>query len=231
MSAFQFVPQPSVLPDVASGLPLFTFDVTTSEQTESTAEVTEFPVEIGADISDHVRTKPSTVTLVGEITMTPLVGDFAGPLVLSPPFAGPQANLAAPFEMMKDAARFGPPVLVISPQQFIAPKDPVKDAETILLAIRDARTFCTVNTTSAEHTDMVLTSVSVHRESVGRAEFTLTFKQVNTVTSLTVAAPKPLIPAGKPKVSGGSPTPTAAPPDVKKTALKLVTDGAASLLP
>lgn len=47
-------------------------DATLDEQHKGEAEVTEFPVETGADITDHIRPKPIEFTMTGVISNTPL---------------------------------------------------------------------------------------------------------------------------------------------------------------
>jgi hypothetical protein len=47
-------------------------DVSLSEDHVSTCEVTENPVEIGADVTDHVQEKPDTLTIEGLVSDTPI---------------------------------------------------------------------------------------------------------------------------------------------------------------
>lgn len=47
-------------------------DVFTSEDHSHPAEVTEYPVEDGADVSDHIRSKPITITVEGFVSNTPI---------------------------------------------------------------------------------------------------------------------------------------------------------------
>lgn len=49
-----------------------TFDSVPEVGVKRTAEVTSFPVETGADVSDHVQIKNNTFTLSGIITETPI---------------------------------------------------------------------------------------------------------------------------------------------------------------
>jgi hypothetical protein len=58
-----------VRPTVIEALEL---DASLSEEHTSDAEVTEHPVEVGADISDHKRKKPLQVKITGLVTNTPL---------------------------------------------------------------------------------------------------------------------------------------------------------------
>lgn len=49
-----------------------TLDVTVEEEHNFDADVTEFPIEDGAIITDHVRLNPRRVTITGFVTDTPL---------------------------------------------------------------------------------------------------------------------------------------------------------------
>lgn len=51
---------------------VLTLDVTVEEEHHFDADVTEFPVEGGAVITDHVRLNPRRLTLTGFVTDTPL---------------------------------------------------------------------------------------------------------------------------------------------------------------
>src|SRR5688572_10408374 len=47
------------------------FDVTLSESHESVSVITDFPVESGADVSDHIRTLPKALAVEVFVTNTP----------------------------------------------------------------------------------------------------------------------------------------------------------------
>jgi hypothetical protein len=224
---------PAVIPDAASGLSAFIADCWTAETHEGNAEATKFPVEFGADITDHVRAQPDKVTLVGTVTKTPIGGGLvASNPVDVPYFVPPLAPTITSLAANISDALFSPPPVFAVYETFLAPLDPVKDAHTLLLAIKNARSLCTVVTSTQEYTDMVLTGVSMSRqEDEQAAEFTLTFEHIITVETATVAAPKPIIPAGKPPVSAGAqgPTPPASPALKDSLALTLGTSGISGL--
>lgn len=50
----------------------FTFDATLNESVQDTFDVTQHPVEEGADVTDHVQKKPSTLQLQVAVTNSPL---------------------------------------------------------------------------------------------------------------------------------------------------------------
>lgn len=49
------------------------FDASVSEAHDLENEITQFPVEKGADISDHIRPLPERITINGIVTNTPIV--------------------------------------------------------------------------------------------------------------------------------------------------------------
>ncbi|MCG8433494.1 MAG: hypothetical protein MJA83_05640 [Gammaproteobacteria bacterium] len=48
------------------------FDASVNEDHEAENDVTEFPVEEGADITDHIRPRPESITINGIVSNTPL---------------------------------------------------------------------------------------------------------------------------------------------------------------
>lgn len=49
------------------------FDATVSEQHKSTLTITEHPVEVGANVSDHAQKEPDAITIQGIISDTPIL--------------------------------------------------------------------------------------------------------------------------------------------------------------
>jgi hypothetical protein len=56
-----------------SQIGVLTLDVTVEESHDFSADVTEFPIEGGAVITDHVRLRPRQLNITGFVTDTPLV--------------------------------------------------------------------------------------------------------------------------------------------------------------
>lgn len=226
----------AILPDPSSLLPAFEWDIVTSEVHEATNEPTEYPVETGVDITDHVRIKPAQVTITGNVTNTPIVqttGSVFGPTVIDvpvfvpPPLSSEAALISAAGNAIKNAIFGPPPPTIVEVLQFPVPINPIKDAHNLLLVLKESRVFCQVATSTITYSNMVITSVTMRQQAdEGDAEFTVILKEVITVTSATVAAPKPLIPAGQPKTAGGTQTPPPADDAAKKTALKTIVDSA-----
>lgn len=226
----------SFMADPSLGFPLFSFDVVTSEVHEATCDPTEFPVETGADISDHIRSKPAQVTIVGHITMTPMSGGVFGPMALNAPFYdNPISSLSSAISAAGDAIKnavLGPPgPLVIQVMQFPIPLDPITDSHTLLKAIKDSRLLCVVTTSTLTYSDVALISLTMNKSELGIAEFTCVFREIITVTSQTVVAPIPLVLTGLPKKSAGTTTPTPSPAQLKDTALLAAGKFVAQALP
>lgn len=75
----------------------FEIDAVPDEQHEYSAEVTEHPVERGADVTDHVRLKTPRVTLRGIVSDTPIGGIAARRLPGSTPSRDAYAHLLGVF--------------------------------------------------------------------------------------------------------------------------------------
>lgn len=215
---------PVIMPDPLSFVLPFTFDIVTSETHESTAEPTEFPVELGANITDHIKINPDQYTIIGVVSDTPN-GGTPIPAVLDIPVYIPFPSIGAAVSAIGESIFGPPPPIVVSPEQFPIPVSPIKDMHEKLVFLRDAKVLCSLTTTTIDYSDMAITSVNMTRkDDEGKAEFTVIFKHIVTVSSETVAAPKPLIPAGANKASGGAQTPTPATEADKASFLKTIKD-------
>lgn len=71
------------------------FDATLTEQHTSDAEITEHPVETGANISDHVRSKPDRLQMDAILSNSPLTGNAE---------AGRAENLYEQLRLLKESA-------------------------------------------------------------------------------------------------------------------------------
>jgi len=72
LTLFSKSPQSFIGPDPASGGSGLLLDAVLTEQIDHESKVTSFPVEIGADITDHVIIEPSTYRITGIVTDTPI---------------------------------------------------------------------------------------------------------------------------------------------------------------
>lgn len=171
-------------------------DCTVSEAHNGEVEVTEHPVEEGANISDHARVKPPTLTLEGMVSNTPLnQGQHRRKVTSKEGFV---------FET------------TATTDQITGQPGIMESAFTKLQELREKAMPITVITRLKTYTNMVLTSLVVPRNaSTGEAlRFTATFRNViiikNRTTTATVATEpraKPKVPKGK-KIAEKTPEPT-----------------------
>ncbi len=226
----------AIIPDPTTGLPAVVFDIITSQKHTHSSKVTDHPVEDGSDIADNVIDEPDEVTIVGYISLTPIeevahVGGVFGQAVLDVPRYLPPLNGEANIITNLGAALSPPTPTFVTVLQFPIPYDPILDMHALLLSIRESRTFCTVLTETKQYDSMIMTKIDMTQESIFDAEFSVTLKHVNVVSSLTVAAPKPLLPSGAPKTSTGGQTPKPGDTAPKATAAKALVDLAKGLNP
>lgn len=201
---------------------IVTFDLTVTETHEGVSMLTQFPVEVGADVADHMRaapqifaaevfmtnhpTQPNLFKFRGRYEFTPLNLPvpfqfpklFKGPLIASPG-AGTRAAVNA------IEGRMVPPVVGVTLLKF-DPFDAVGETYAKLNEIRTNKAKCRLSTSLTEYTDMYLAHVGSPRtEGDGSgATFQLTFQQVRKVSPLSVEAPAiPLEPNGAPKKNRG----------------------------
>jgi len=144
----------------------YEIDAAVSEEPQFDNEVTEHPVESGANVADHVNARPGVLVVEGIVSDTPI---------------GPLADRRA-----ADA----------SDGELLDPTPPSDDAFARLVAISEARQPVTVETSRRTHQNMVLESLSERRDaSSGEAlRFRATFRQIRVVTNqrttIRVAVPR-----------------------------------------
>ncbi len=171
----------------------FAIDIATTEEHQLDSEVTEYPVEEGSDIADHVRARPIMVSLDCIVSNTPI---------------GPIADTRRAEGSVSDS-------------ELLAPSSPADDAYAKLVAIREAREPITITTSLKTYENMLLESLSIPRSArTGDAlEFRASFKQLLLVTNRRTTI-RTKIPRAKKKVNRGhKPTEavrtTATPPAVQ----------------
>lgn len=207
-----------IVPDDGSNLGL-TFDLTLSETHEDVSEVTEHPIETGCNIADHVRQTPLSLALEVFVSNTPLYADILKgrgrwrSFELTPP------EYEAPFEPTPGAifraaggaikavgdALLGPSApLKTQLLGFDSGFDAVRETQTILTDLKNRAVTLTVYTMSQVYANMVLTHITLPRTEYGGAAFTLELRQLSTVQSANVAAPKAAEKRGAPSVNKGA---------------------------
>jgi hypothetical protein len=111
----------SLLFPVGAGVDVLVLDAAISETHSGDADVTEHPVERGANVSDHVRVKAETLKLEGLITDTPVgaagtdgrsvsayrtllsIKDDGNPIAISTPFREYTQMVMQSLEVPRDA--------------------------------------------------------------------------------------------------------------------------------
>lgn len=167
-------------------------DATISETHTRSAQVTDHPVERGANVTDHVRIEPDGLVIEGMVSNTPLS-----------------------FDQIKRYVRAGG--VEIETTNFDETPRGVRGyaerAYERLREIMDAGTVITVVTALRTYDNMVLQSLSVPVtvQSGDALRFTATFKQVvlvsNKITTVDTSTPR-----GKAKQAKGPKAPKAATP-------------------
>jgi hypothetical protein len=164
-------------------------DASVTENHQAEVEVTEHPVEAGANIADHTRAKPETLTIEGIVSNTPLNRTQTRRLVES-------MGVVIESSSVEDSV-FGQP-------------GHAEAAYATLRGLKDAGQLLTVVTGLRVYEDMVMTSLVIPRDArTGEAlRFTASFKQVRLVKNKTTTQVVAKEPKAKGKVkTGKQPTP------------------------
>lgn len=173
-------------------------DVTLQETHSAQTEVTMHPVEIGSDVTDHIRPKPVEVKIDGLITGSPLARDAVLTMLAASPL-GPGLAIG-------EAAALA----VLGKAQF------VKDAFNTLRRIRDQGQLVIINTPFQVYEDMAMTDLSVARDqhTGDSLRFNASFRQIVTVEGATTVTMPALAQAAS---DTGTQSTTTAPEAVRKS--------------
>lgn len=211
-------------PDV--GIGELRFDAVLSEEHESTAEVTDYSVEQGVAVVDHVRPNPNRFRMEVFVSNTPVFSPDAS--LQSMPLDLPQSeidfrqvnvigNLVNPARAGIDTGLFRGAQVTATVLQFAGDTDYVAVAESTLTTLKDSATLLSVITPHKAYFNMVLENVTMKRDAKTgtSANFSLSFREIRIVSSQIVAAPLPTIPRAVPTVDKGKkdPAPADAPKD------------------
>lgn len=159
----------------------YPIDLATSEAYSFESEVTSFPVEKGADTTDHVRTGPIVITLECVVSNTPI---------------GPVADDAS-----RQALDFDRDLALPDAEKPI----PADDCFQRMVAIWKARKPVTVDTSRGRFENMVLSlSVPVSIEESGGLRFTATLKQITLVENRRITIKQAAVPRGVGKINKGA---------------------------
>jgi hypothetical protein len=215
-------------------------DCTVRERHGMSAEVSEHPVEDGADIADHIRRRPNALTLECVISNTPVIApeshaDGAAEITVKVPV--PPAPVKLPFGLGDAAVRVGPfGELAIKEGRDATVKsfDPAFDRVQTVWAELDAMMtegrVVTVHTSLTDYVDMAIEDVDAPRsvETFKSLRFTISFKQIRTVKSEKSTALVPSKPGASSLVSKGKQAakPAAGPEPQRASALHGILEAA-----
>lgn len=179
---------------------LLGFDVTISESHPSEAQPTEFPVEGGSVITDHVVQAPDVFSAVVLVTETPTDGGFYGD--------GGDIETSITVARYLNGVRIPAELALKGVGPLDTSRSLVTEMHERLLKMKKEAVVMTLLTSTIEYSSMILVSVELTREALtrGRGEFTLTFRKLETVETATVAAPKPKEPRGEKLKAKGAQT-------------------------
>lgn len=194
------------------------FDVVLQETQNKSSKITEHMVEVGANITDNVRPNVDTVTLQGFVSNAPILSPdgVMTQEVLNPPTPPIPITLNGAITAGVNAIKsLFASQIVANVLEFPNATDYVTQAITTLDTLRMQATLVSVVCPSYTYEDMMIEEIEVSGspdEGTGR-EFTVTLKQIRTVSSLTTDAPTPTtaVPRAKTTTATGSQAATPAP--------------------
>jgi len=189
-----------IIPDDGSER-VVTFDVIEDENHETASEITEHPVEVGVDVTDHVRPLPDRITLVGYVSNQPIApnpftqrGELRSFKLEIPewevPLEGTPGSLYRNAVSAVEGAIFGAPErtaqVLVFPEVFDAPRE----THEILLELQKNAVLLQVLTTLRWYEDMILERVSAPRRAGDSGvAFAMDLRQLRVVESGQVASP------------------------------------------
>ncbi len=146
-----------------------TLDASLSETHGSDVEVTDHPVEVGANISDHIRPKPPTLSIEGLVSNTPI-----------PPAGGD----GTPLHITNGNTQVTVDIKARSTFQ----ETRAGSAYQQLLALKDSGQLFSVVTGLRTYDNMAFTTLTVPRDAKSgqTLKFTAALKQVIQVASKVV---------------------------------------------
>lgn len=192
-------------------------DVLLSEETTLAASVSEHPIEVGADITDHYRPENETVDLEMVFTDSGTRGDLspnASGSIRTIPLTYPAAAEADLFQTFSPGGLTRMGLNVLSPptplpksvQAFGFDTKPRRGAEAFdtIQQIRLGAKICKVSTTIIDFVDMVLISSKIRRDdSTDKTAVSATFQRVRFVQT-DVAIALPVEPRAQPAKKAGA---------------------------
>jgi len=168
------------------GNDLFIVDVTNSDAYSIESEVTESPVEDGANISDHARLKPIIYNIEGEISETPLTLAASLQSLVTTVGATVGRELGGFGQTIGGA--IGGVAGGFGASLFQETANPAKAARDKLEQLIQSKTIFTIITKNKKLENMILTSLRFPRSQGDgkKLKFSATAKQIVIVSSQTV---------------------------------------------
>lgn len=182
-------------------------DASISESHMGEVEITEHPVEQGANVSDHARPKPDILTIEGMVSNTPVNRSQNQRKIESQGFQLTSATNA---------------------DSIVGQPGVAETAYTKLLALKDSGKLITVATKLRAYQNMILKSLTVPRDSkTGDVlRFQATFQRIRIAQNKAVDLPIKE-PQHKPKTNKGKkPSKPTDNPEPYRSAAKTLTDSA-----
>lgn len=166
--------------NVSQEVGILEFDALISIADEHEAEVTQHPVEQGADISDHIKVKNIRLKLEGVVSETPLDLDASKRGLITSAGSNLGSLIGGSLGGGLGAAAAG-----LGAQYLIASVDKAQAARLILVSILQAKRLFKISTPKFELENVVMTSISFPRDqSTGKAlRFSLQIQQMQLVKS------------------------------------------------
>lgn len=199
--------------DDSGALVSMVFDVDNQETHDLQTEVTEYPVEDGADVADNARDQLESFTLeayIGEKVLPFNVDVFERVQLKTIELQIPERPLVASASALVGAAigalTGGPPPVRAQMYTLDLARSRKKVALELVNEARKKRRLLRILTSMKDYENMLITGINVTRSpSDGDgATFTMVFKEVHFVESEITSAPKPSEPIGATKKSSGS---------------------------
>lgn len=162
-------------------------DASISEKHAYESEASQFPVESGGSIVDHIRPMPIEVSIEGVVSNTP-IGEVAGERSIE------RVEVNNPDGTTTD----------VTPT-------PVEQALTTLTGIYTRRGVVEITTTLATYKNMAMISLDIPRDAAGGGDnalkFTAGFRQIQIVTTDRVKVRTATPGSGKRRSKGAQPAP------------------------
>ena len=210
------------------------FDLTDSEKHVGDAEVTDFPVEEGVDISDNMRVRPPPFVMRCTITNTPIVPSGNQPDTVpgkmtssvegqvkidTTPYVPPAQLASAIINPVGTAVTllsgpYGPTSVTANVLLFPQDFDAHVDALSILADMQSKAELLQITTSITIYDDYVLEHFELLKDGSAWQTVDLTFKYINIVQTTTSAQPFVSEPKATPPKNKGQQSPTPAPPKV-----------------